>query len=151
MQITLYLPGDAFLPDPVSQPSAVQAFTHALEETGSGLHHVVTSSSSPNTLIWRSKRSVNPSVFLGRRRQLEDNGCPAWSPYGIGVTVAGKASHVPIGRPIAGTRPQMFALDWAAGRPSVRPPASFCARSALCRIRLSPSRLCIRRRRCWRS
>ncbi len=42
MQITLYLPGDALLPDPVSQPFAVPAFTHVLEETGSGLHHVVT-------------------------------------------------------------------------------------------------------------
>ena len=41
LDITLYLPGDAFLPCLISEHLTEQAFTHGIEETGSGLQHVV--------------------------------------------------------------------------------------------------------------
>lgn len=47
LDITLYLPGNASLPCPISEHSTEQAFTHGIEVTGSGLHHVVTFADLP--------------------------------------------------------------------------------------------------------
>lgn len=49
VDITRYVPGDASLPCPISEHSTEQAFTHGIEVTGSGLHHVVTFCRSPRT------------------------------------------------------------------------------------------------------
>lgn len=47
MDITLYLPDDSSLPFPIGEHSPQQAFSHRIEETGSGLHHVVTFTGLP--------------------------------------------------------------------------------------------------------
>lgn len=47
VDITLYLPDDSSLPFPIGEHSPQQAFAHRIEETGSGLHHVVTFTGLP--------------------------------------------------------------------------------------------------------
>ena len=48
MDITLYLPDDSSLPFPLREHSLEQAFTHRMEEAGSGLHHVVNFADLPD-------------------------------------------------------------------------------------------------------
>lgn len=97
VDITLYLPDDSSLPFPIGEHSPQQAFSHRIEETGSGLHHVVTFTGLPEH-IDLALQAIGESVRIpGAWAAVGGNGCPASSPCGIGSTVTGRVCHVPIG------------------------------------------------------